>query len=129
MNTHLIIAGDHVGSRVTCNPPPTDTDDDWLYLVTDIVKFVDEAKREGYYVDGSLMGGRNWGEDNFACQNGIFVSLKHANDISNLIVTSSQDFYSRFIAATYVCKRLNLLHKPDRIALFQAVLYGVRYGQ
>lgn len=34
------------------------------------------------------------------------------------------DIYDRFIAATAVAKRLNLLDKADRIALFQAVLYA-----
>jgi len=42
----------------------------------------------------------------------------------NLIVTSDPDFYDRFLAATHVAKRLNLKKKPDRVALFQAVLYA-----
>lgn len=42
----------------------------------------------------------------------------------NLIITSSQVFHQRFLAASSVAKRLNLLEKSDRIALFQAVLYG-----
>lgn len=44
----------------------------------------------------------------------------------NLIVTQDNKFYDRFMAATSVAKRLNLLDKADRIALFQAVLYGNR---
>jgi hypothetical protein len=42
----------------------------------------------------------------------------------NLIVTCSLPFFNKFMAATSVCKRLNLMSKPDRIAVFRAVLYG-----
>jgi len=42
----------------------------------------------------------------------------------NLIVTEDPKFFDKFMAATSVAKRLNLLSKEDRIALFQAVLYG-----
>jgi len=42
----------------------------------------------------------------------------------NLIVTEDYGFYNKFIAATSVAKRLNLLEKDDRVALFQAVLYA-----
>lgn len=45
-------------------------------------------------------------------------------DDVNLIVTVDSEFYNRFVAATSVAMRLNLLEKSDRIALFQAVLYG-----
>jgi hypothetical protein len=54
------------------------------------------------------------------------VSLKHPRDDVNLIATSDGDFFRRFLAATQVCIRLNLMNKEDRIALFQAVLYGNR---
>jgi hypothetical protein len=120
-----MIKMEHVGSRVTCNPAPTNTDDDWLYLVPDLMKFVVDAMKDGFYVDGSLMGGRNWDERD--CPNGLFVSLKKVGDNRNLIITSDDNFYRRFIAATHVCKKLNLLNKRDRISLFQAVLYGVCY--
>ena len=120
----MILATAHVGSRVTCNPPPTDTDDDWLYFVTDITEFVNEALADGFYIDGSLMGG----EVNLSqLPGGLFVSLKKRQDVRNLIVTSDHTFYERFLAATHVCRRLNLQDKTDRIALFQAVLYGERY--
>ena len=42
----------------------------------------------------------------------------------NLIVTKNPVFFARFLAATSVSKRLNIMKKADRIALFQAVLYG-----
>lgn len=45
----------------------------------------------------------------------------------NAIVTSSPHFAKQHRAATHVCRRLNLMHKPDRIAVFQAVLYGNKW--
>ena len=42
----------------------------------------------------------------------------------NLIVTRNDTFFNRFMAASSVAKRLNLLDKADRVAVFQAVLYG-----
>ncbi len=122
-----ILAIEHVGSRVTCNPPPTDTDDDWLYLVANIEEFVQSFKKDGFYVDGSLMGG-NVVAENEVCKHGLFVSMKHPVDDVNLIATSDREFFQRFLAATAVCRRLNLMNKADRIDLFQAVLYGVDNG-
>jgi hypothetical protein len=122
-----ILVVEHVGSRVTCNPPPTDTDDDWLYLVVDIEEAVRSFKKDGFYVDGSLMGGSIVPDDQI-CKHGLFVSLKHRHDVVNIIATSDTDFFNRFLAATQVCTRLNLMNKEDRIALFQAVLYGNRDG-
>ena len=42
-----------VGSRVTCSPPPTDTDEDWLCLAHDVVQFVEAAEAEGFTQGGS----------------------------------------------------------------------------
>ena len=42
----------------------------------------------------------------------------------NLILTADEDFYNRFVAATTVCARLNVLNKEDRKAIFRAVLYS-----
>ena len=43
---------------------------------------------------------------------------------TNLIVTIDPNFYERFLAATSVAKRLNIMCRDDRVALFQAVLYA-----
>ncbi len=100
-----------VGSRVTCNPPPTDTDEDWLCYVADIGAFGELAIRIGYIWEG----GNNYEIEHFA-------SLRNGN--MNLIVTEDRLFFDKFIIATALAKRLNLLNKDDRIALFQGVLYG-----
>lgn len=106
-----------VGSRVTCNPAPTDTDEDYLVLV-DADTWLNRFK----IFEGGL--GFKYG--------GSEVNILSGNDFDswrkgeiNIIVTSKIEFYYKFLAATSVGKRLNLLDKSDRIALFQAVLYGV----
>ena len=110
-----------VGSRVTCNPPVLDSDSDWLVLVTDWQACVDAAVSEGFEVSGSVSA------DQMTKPNEVqkFWSLRRG--ILNLIVTDCPEFAKKFLAATSVAKRLNLKNKADRIALFQAVLYGNQY--
>ena len=109
-----------VGSRITCNPPPMNTDQDWLVLV-DLEKFdkiATDLLADGWEVGGSMIPT----DDNYLPVQQRFNSFTRGVD--NLIVTGSKDFHRRFLAASSVAKRLNLLEKADRIALFQAVLYG-----
>lgn len=110
-----------VGSRVTCNPAPTDTDQDVLVhvLARKAEDFIEAMVDAGFSVElgeGYAADALNDG------QAGRFQSYRHGN--VNLIVTIDEKFYKRFVAATSVAKRFNLLQKDDRIALFQAVLYG-----
>lgn len=106
------------GSRVTCNPPPQHTDEDYLVAVPDTSEAVAEV------VNILSMTGFLW-EGNEHYQNEArsgFMSWRR--DRHNLIVIAHPDLIRRHRAATYLCARLNLLDKADRIALFQAVLYG-----
>lgn len=107
----------HVGSRVTCSPAPVGTDLDVLVLATNVENVGRYLSSVGFALDGSRpTDARSISPD---CR---FESFSK-NGV-NYIITESQDFYMRFMAATSVAKRLNLLAKDDRIALFQAVLYG-----
>lgn len=111
-----------VGSRVTCNPAPTDTDYDILVCVTagdSAHYFVQGMKKAGFEVEL----GEGYAEDALNSEESDRFQSYRYGDI-NLIVTVDEVFYMRFLAATSVCKRLNLLDKADRIALFQAVLYA-----
>lgn len=107
-----------VGSRVTCNPPVFDSDSDWLVLVNDWNEFIDAAVSEGFEISGSVPADELKRPDSRQ----KFWSLRRG--ILNLIVTDCPKFAKQFVAATSVAKRLNLINKDDRIALFQAVLYG-----
>ncbi len=109
-----------VGSRITCVPPPSDTDADYLILSKsgcweDVLSWL---HLNGWELDGSQVD--NPYDPNSSEE--LFQSFSY-NEI-NLIVTPSEVFNARFLAATSVARRLNLLNKDDRIALFQAVLYG-----
>jgi hypothetical protein len=111
-----------VGSRVTCNPPPMDTDEDWLVFLQpgDFAQFEDVLIcGKGFELGGSRIhaGGCLIGDP------GSFQSytLGHIN----VIATASESFFDKFMEATAEAKRLNLLVKSDRIALFQKILYGV----
>jgi hypothetical protein len=109
-----------VGSRETCTPAPTDTDRDWLVLVPadQCAKFYIHLNNDGWTFGGSAIDD----EANTVPSELRFQSFTKGEE--NLIVTTAKEFHRRFIAATSVSKRLNLLSKDDRIALFQAVLYG-----
>ncbi len=104
------------GSRVTCNPPPTDTDEDYLVLVPrderTAAAIVSHLCNEGWDWDGS---------EHYQSAIDGFMSWKRG--AVNLIITSNQHFWERHGLATAVCAKLNLMNKRDRITLFQAILY------
>lgn len=109
------------GSRVTCDPAPTDTDQDYLVQMPNRNGTISKAV--------SLLSGAGFrweGGEHYQMAAGDFMSWRLGN--INLIVTANANFAQRHRAATYVCKRLNLLNKQDRISLFQAVLYGNQWN-
>lgn len=107
-----------VGSRVTCDPPPVNTDQDVLVYVRrhQVDRLFSALERDGWKFDGSEAYANSVRE-------GQGFRSYRKGDV-NLVVTSEREFYDRFVAATTVAKHLNLLQKSDRVALFQAVLYG-----
>lgn len=111
---HALLRFNAVGSRVTCNPPPVDTDQDYLALVIgDPYQAMTEA---GFTQDGSP-------EFYTGSDKGGFRSWRRGD--VNIITTEDGVFYDKFMKATYLAKRLNLQNKADRIALFQVILYDV----
>jgi hypothetical protein len=108
-----------VGSRVTCNPPPTDTDEDYLILVQNKKAAVAALKSIGFESPQTQDQIDRYEKLNEVSQ-WSFSSLRFG-DI-NYIVTESEFFFERFLTATHVCKSLNLMDKSDRIMVFDAVL-------
>jgi hypothetical protein len=98
------------GSRVICDPPVLDTDEDYVVLT----KFgtLKTLLEDGYV--------RTSAEHDYDITG--FVAFRKGN--VNLIATDKADFYHSFVNATRLAKALNLRDKKHRIALFQAVLYG-----
>jgi hypothetical protein len=109
-----VLKMDYVGSRVTCVPAPTDTDEDVLVLTDNVVKFINSCTKAGFEETGSYAGP-------------AFYSLRQGE--VNLIITDEEEFYEKFMLATHVCKSLNVLDKQHRITVFQAILYGKAYGK
>lgn len=123
---HKIVSWAAVGSRVTCAPAPTDTDADFLILLGEkefagnaVQLFREELEHYQWVIGGSMP---------LDADEGVYPPETKFTSFTrgevNLIVTESGLFFNRFLAATAVAKRLNLLAKDDRIAVFQAVLYA-----
>lgn len=107
-----------VGSRVTCNPPPMDTDQDILVLIKS--RRLREA--QAYLVEKGFESGPDCSRSN----DSEFYSYKNETADINFILTTKREYFDRFMAATTVAKRFNLLNKDDRVALFEAVIRGTR---
>lgn len=105
-----------VGSRVTCNPPPTDTDEDYLVLVDEDFEY-ETLIDHGWDLGGSeILDASEMDETNFQ-------SFKNSDSSVNYIITDNEDFFDQFIYASNVSKKLNLLEKRQRVDLFQIILY------
>lgn len=113
----------HTGSRVICNPPPVNTDDDYMFLVHEGHRGALEArlKSEGFIVTGidEYPNQRDPDDDNF----GGFISFR--KDDKNILLTESPEYFEKWSNATRLAQKLNLLKKEDRVALFEAVTRDV----
>jgi hypothetical protein len=106
------------GSSYVCDPPVLDTDRDLVvYLAKhkwqDLVAAKDLCVAAGWELGGSVGN----------TDTGPFCSLKKGK--WNLIVTYNQPYFAKYVLATQVAKKLNLLNKPDRIMVFQAIINSV----
>lgn len=120
------------GSRVICDPPVTNTDRDYLILLSTFSAFkLEEVLREkGFTIGGSnFIKVRNikdlveWPSyerlEEYLINGEVFHSWK--KDDLNLILTASEDYFEEFAQATMLATKLNLRHKVDRITLFEAI--------
>lgn len=94
------------GSRVICIPPVMDTD-------ADIV----------VYDPHGVLPLRNWTEATTDSNYDDGVRTFRLGEV-NLIVVTEEDDFKRWKVATQIASRMNLKSKPERIALFQGVLYN-----
>lgn len=106
------------GSRVTNDPPPVGTDEDFLVVVPDdrtLSKLLSVLDDAGFEWEGDSQHYQQLAQSDF-------MSWRRGEE--NLIVTKSTEFARRHKLATAVVKHLNLPAKADRITVFQAILYG-----
>jgi hypothetical protein len=104
------------GSREICDPVPKHRDVDYICITgKEIEQASEDLQRFGWTYEGNAPyhGGNNPSP---------FRSFRKGQ--INLIVTEEDEFYHKFVLATKVAKKLNLLYKEQRILLFQAILYG-----
>lgn len=99
-----------VGSRVTCSPPPTDTDQDVLCLVeedlaSDLYEWLEQHdwELEGDY--GTLT--------DFDSYRKTYEDTEY-----NLILTTDTNWFDCFMDATLECKAKNVMTKSGRIDVF-----------
>lgn len=108
-----------VGSRITCLPAPKDTDIDIICLLPNshLGPLKEDIELLGFEIGGSRPINELSG-----LYESEFISLKLGD--YNLIITGDRSFFEKFLLATRISTKLNLMKKEDRIALFQAILYG-----
>lgn len=100
---------DHpTGSNYICDPPVTDTDVDWVVLVTDRGKVITELDHLGWDYTYDYVGGH-----------GDFTSVRRGE--INLILVDDKKEFDLWVKATEEAKRLNLRNKQERIDLFSRV--------
>lgn len=101
-----------VGSRVTCDPAPTDTDRDIIVMC---------CKGELYELAERIMqaGGTPCGEDYHDPENMLHPYRLEGD---NYLLTESPEYFHRFIAVSEFCKAQNFMDKAVRKALFQAAM-------
>jgi hypothetical protein len=104
-----------VGSRRTCNPPPTDTDDDYLVLCNDAKQAVRSLKELGFEPPENIA-------EYVALHSCSFTSLRFGE--LNFIVTDDVEWFDKFLTASYFAKKYNVMNKADRIELFDSVMRG-----
>ena len=100
------------GSRVTCSPPPIDTDQDY-------VAFMDRARLGDIHGALLLDGWDLLGSEVCACLSDDWFSYRKGDD--NLILIWSQPLYDCFLASSRIARALNLREKTDRVILFQTM--------
>ena len=108
----LALAVEPYGSRIVCNPAPTDTDEDWIVLALNP------------YVDQTLikLGFRRSDREYSHEAHGHPILAYRGNGNLNIVVTTDREFFRRTMEATRLARRFNLLDKSDRVALHEVVV-------
>lgn len=107
------------GSSVICFPPITDTDID--YIICDSEgSFGNHTLHRFLIANGFELSCQDMEE--YDLESEAFDCYRKGN--INLIVTDNYEWYLKWVEATKLAKKLNLLQKEQRITLFKYILYG-----
>lgn len=98
------------GSRVICDPAPTDTDEDWLVFVPDSLR---DAACEWLEAHGATHS-----DEQEVYPDGVCFRL---GDLNPVLIWDHNVFYA-WVAATYWAAKLNLRDKAERTRLFRALV-------
>ena len=107
--SYLYTASFPTGSSYICNPPVLDTDIDQMFLVYDLEKVSKILEKLGW----KRCGKEEYNVDKW---------VAYRKDNLNALLTDNLDHFNKFLQATEEAKKLNLLDKKDRIALFDKYL-------
>ena len=103
------------GSNYICNPPVDNTDIDYMVLLPKDNKTLVQLNLYGKQWEHC---GENYGEDDKS----NFMAFRKGK--YNLILTDNPLYFQLFRDATTLAKKLNLLEKQQRVALFKYVIEG-----
>lgn len=103
-----------IGSSVTCSPPPENGDIDYLiYVANSQLNNVEITLRSlGFVLEGDEFY-------DFA----IFRSWRKGN--INCIVAEDLKWVQRFVAASFIAKKLNLQQKKHRVSICRFIIDGL----
>jgi hypothetical protein len=145
---NLVELWEPVGSRVTCNPPPTDTDQDILVLLPkeNLEVFNQElyankwtscsdreetdsppvppvgSSSDVWWAWGEAMNKWEATQDTYGTlADGESFESWRKEDI-NLIVTLDPEWFDKMMEACEVCKALNVMSKAERIAIHSKIV-------
>lgn len=104
------------GSRVICNPPVLDTDEDFVLLVDSYTNVQTKLEALGY-VKSNNAHYRDVDEP-------MIDTYRRPHDNVNLIVTDKMNDYTKWRVAHCLAKEFNLRDKVHRTMLFRAIRSG-----
>jgi len=113
------------GSNYICNPPVTDTDRDTVFFVEDLYGAAEALEKDGWDLGGSrsALSPDGWVIGDASRD---WMSFKKNIDgiLENYILTKNFQFFTNFVNATELAKKLNLQKKEDRVTLFSVIVDG-----
>lgn len=101
------------GSREICDPPPTDTDEDFFVMSRFATQ--DEHLR--------TLGFTKSGDEEYPDMGDTYFNAYRKGDI-NVIILRDYKKFSAIKLATKICKGLNLTNKNDRIFVHEQTMEG-----